>query len=377
MNFAINAIYLEGNRTGIGRYLKNILIQWAKDHPDNKYYLYFRKDIPTDDFLQAPCFIKKVVKAPGIFKKWILWENLFLPWALYKDRKNIDWYYSPSYTIPLIQPIKKVAVAIFDIYYTVKPEWIPLKNRFTQSWLSRRAARKADLVICASDFDKNDIVKYYEVPEDKVKVVYLAAELKFQPAEKNPQNPIFFKYKIKPRYILCLGHIINRRVQHKIIEAFGHIQREHSDVSLVLVGQNRTCPFIDIQKLVDDNDKNNSIVWIHYVDEADIMDLFQQAETFIYLTIYEGESIPLREAMASGIPTITTPMLSEVTANAAIYVKDAKNSQEISQAMKKILTASHEIKEKYINAGLNQTEKYTWDGCARDTYDLFKNYEIQ
>ncbi|HCC23184.1 TPA: hypothetical protein DF272_03330 [Candidatus Falkowbacteria bacterium] len=373
MNIGINAIYLEGRRTGIGRYLQNVLKYWAQNYPDNKYYLYFRREIPTDDFLSAPQFIKRLVPAPKILDRWIFWENLYLPRALKQDQANLDWFYSPSYTIPIINPVKKTAVAIFDIYYTVHPEWVPFKNRYTQGPLSKYAARKADLVICASEFDKNDIVKYYNVPESKVKVMYLAAEDKFKPKTNDSHSDIFTKYKIKSKYILCLGHIINRRVQDQIIRAFGHLSQSDPNLSLVLVGQNRTCPFIDIQQLINENNHHGGIVWIDYLPEEDMLEMYQNATGFIYLTLYEGESIPVREAMACGVPVITSKILQEVTADAAEYVQDPNNAAEIFTAMGKVIT-DQDLRLCLADLGLKRNTLYTWQKCADDTMKHFMSF---
>ena len=87
MNIGINAVYLEKKRTGIARYLLNMLDHWSVDHPDNRYYLYFSGEVPGDAVLKRACFIKKKMNVPRLLDKWIFWENIILPlqilrWAM-------------------------------------------------------------------------------------------------------------------------------------------------------------------------------------------------------------------------------------------------------------------------------------------------------
>ncbi|MDD5687498.1 MAG: glycosyltransferase family 1 protein [Elusimicrobia bacterium] len=376
MNIAINASYLEGKRTGVGRYLSNILKYWSKNSPENNYYLYFKREIPKDEYLSAPCFIKKIIHAPEFLNRWIFWENIFLSRHI-KKNKELDIFFSPAYTLPFfIGNIKKV-VAVFDIFYTVHPEWVPLSNRYTLGLISKISSKQADVVLTASNFDKNDIVKYYKVPESKVKVIYLAAEDKFKNIN-NLENTkhVISKYGIKDKYVLCVGLIINRRVQDIIIRAFSRLNKEYKDASLVIIGQNKSYPYIDIEKEIENSNAKGNIKWIPYLPENEMTSFYSNASAFIYISLYEGESIPLKEAMAAGIPVITASILDEVVGDAGYIVKNPKDEEELKTAMKSVLSDNN-LRDQMIRKGKKRADMFSWEKCAQETMGVLKYVCIQ
>ncbi len=372
MNIGINAIYIEGKRTGVARYLLNLLDNWSINFPDNKYYLYFHTKIPDDKFLTRDCFVKKLVRVPSFLRKWIFWENLFLSRQILKD-KALDIFFSPAYTLPFyIGSIKKV-VAIFDIYYTAHPEWVALRNRYTMGAISRFSAKKADVVLTASNFDKNDIVKYYDVPADKVKVIYLAAESKFKSTNNLYRTkPLFSKYGIKDKYILCVGLIINRRLQDVIVRAFHKLHKKYKDISLVIIGQNKSYPYMDIEKEIRNCNLKEYVKWIPYLPEEELLPFYNAASAFMYVSLYEGESIPLKEAMACGIPVITSSILGEVVGEAGYIVKDPADEDQLKEAMEKVLFDDN-LRAQMVSKGLKQASMFSWKKCACQTMEVLQS----
>ena len=105
-----------------------------------------------------------------------------MPKAIKKDK--IGLFFSPSYILPLrISKKVKTAVAIHDISYEAHPEWYSWQNRILLRWISKKSAKKADIIFTCSEFSKNEILKYYRIAADKIKVIHLAADEKFT------QNP--------------------------------------------------------------------------------------------------------------------------------------------------------------------------------------------
>lgn len=373
MNIAINALYLGEKEAGINRYLTNLLDCWSREFPQYKYYLYFRNQIPKERFLERPCFTKKALRDTPFFQKPTLWENFVLPYHLFNDRKKFDIFFSPTYRVPLITPAPKIAVTIFDISPRVHPEWYRFRTRYPVYMLSKRAAKVADVVFAISEFDKSDIIKFYNTPEEKVKVTYLAAGPEFNPADQNDYfiNETKRKYGIQKRYILYVSRIIRRKVQDVVIRAFGKFQEKYSDVNLVLVGRNETYPYLDIKKIIQENDKKGRIIWLEYVPGPDLVALYQGASAFIYMSLYDGEGIPLREAMACGIPVITTENLQEVVGNAGYLIKNCTNENEIKTAMEEVL-GNEKLRTRMIQNGLERTKLFSWEKCARETMFVFE-----
>ncbi len=371
MNIGINGIYLEAARTGVARYVSNLLDYWTEMYPENRYFIYFAGKAPQDAYLLRDCVVKREMHAPALFRKWVLWENVYLAAGLARD-KEIDVFFSPGYTLPLLHRGKKTVVSIFDIYYSVHPEWIPLRNRYTLGPLSRLSAKRSNVVLTASQFDKNDIVSYYAVPDDKVRVIPLAAEEKFYTApDSHAVHNLREKYGIASQYLLCIGHIINRRLQDVVVRAFGLLQQKYPEVQLVLIGENKSCPRMDMAGLINELHLVDSVKWLNYIPEEELAVIYHGAAAFVYLSIYEGESIPLKEAMASGVPVITSPVLREVVEDAGIIVEKTQEARAVCQAMESALY-DEQLRSTLVHKGLRRAREFSWERCAQETMAVLR-----
>lgn len=176
MKIMLNGRCLEGKRTGVGRYFANVLREWSKDKKQHNFDLYFKDEISNDNFLSANNFSSTLVPSLNSINIGPVWENFFLPRALNKDA---DIYFSPLYTLPIFQKTCKQVVTIFDISYIAHPEWFPLRNRISLQLLTGPTVKQADMILTGSEATKLEIIKYYDVNPDKIKVTNLGVEQKF------------------------------------------------------------------------------------------------------------------------------------------------------------------------------------------------------
>jgi glycosyltransferase involved in cell wall biosynthesis len=357
MKIGIDCHNLEEKRTGTSRYLMNLLKYWAKENAE--FVLYFKNQVPKD-IPKNQNFQTKILNSHS--NAWF--EHILLPRAIKKDR--IDIFFSPSYILPLkILPRRqagpkrvKTAVAIHDISYEAHPEWFSLTNRILLRWVSKTSARKADIIFVPSEFTKKEILKYYpsscgagKVDVNKIHVIPLAADEKFV------QNPAIKKEKI----IFYVGAIFNRRFIPQIIKAFKKIKNKLPEYKLLIAGPNYTHPFIDIKS-------EDSITYINYIKDEDLISHYNSASLFIWLSSYEGFGLPPLEAMACGTPVITTKMgsLPEAVGDAALFVKNPEDIDEISEAIYKVLS-NENLRNELIEKGLKQARKFSWQKTAKET----------
>ena len=373
MKIGIDASVLEGTRTGVARYLKNILKCWAEDFPEHAYVLYFKNSIPEDDIVKNPIFQCKVSKVSGLFKRGIIWQLYTIGTLAKSDDPDI--FYSPAYLLPLTKLKGKKAVGIWDIYFYVHPSFGSLRTRIYNRIFSKFTASQADIVFTPSVFDKKEIVKYLKVEEKKVRVTPLAPESKFNPLVDLGKGEEFRnKYNFKPKYFLYVGLIINRRFQDVVIRAFQKFIKlnPNEEIGLVIVGPNRTYPFIDIKALIGRFNPRTAIQYIEYFPEDEMVNLYACAYASIYLSSYEGEGIPLKEAMACGLPVITSQVLKEVIGEdeAGYLVNDPASEDELLRVFNSLL--NDEVKRTVvIKKSLQQVKKFTWSACARETMQVF------
>jgi len=372
MKIGIDAHNLEGQRTGVGRVLISILQQWNKfDLPQSiKFILYFKKEIPDDLELSDSIFVKKLLKAQS--------NAFFVHWLLHRAAKkdNVDILFCPGYVAPLFYQ-GKIALTLHDIIYQARPDlynWPSFWDKILLKKVSRMAAQKAKIILTPSEFSKKEVLKHYQVEPEKVFNVPLAADESFkQITDQNKLAEVKNKYQIKDKFIFYVGSIFNRRHLPETIKAFGRLAPKLPNYQFLIVGANHTSPFINIDGLIRQANKQlnrPAILRQDYLTGQDLAALYSAADLLVWLSDYEGFGLPILESMACGTPVVTSPVASipEVAGQAAIYVQDNSNIDEISEAIYRGLT-DQQLRQDLIKRGLTQAKKFSWQRCARKTLD--------
>lgn len=372
LRIGIDTRELEGNRTGVGRYLFNLLHEWSEIAPQNNYILFFKRYIPDDRLLNKGCFSKRLLSLPGIIDRNIIWEQIYLPISLRKE--NLDLFFSPSYTIPFF--IKgRAIVTIHDISYEVNPEWFPLREALIRRLFTRLSVRKADAVITISEFSKKDILRFYSLNDQKIKVIYPAPESIFNSTiYRDSIEDVKERYNTGERFILYVGSILNRRPIEILLKAFSKVTNKDKGLKLVIVGENRTRPKKDLDGLIKNLGIEGSVIHLDYVSDNELALLYRTAHIFIYPSLYEGFGLPLLEAMASGTPVIAPNLASfpEIVRDNGILI-DRMDEDEISTAILKVI-GDNSLRDDYRKKGKERAAEFSWQDSARKHLELF--YEI-
>ena len=373
MKIGIDCHNLEEYRTGVGRYLANLLKYWS-EHKDTEFILYFKEQIPKDDFLKSSNFIKKILKNPFNIKSSALFYNFSLPIAAKKDK--IDVLFLPFYLRPIFCFVPTIT-AIHDISFKVHPEWLNVIRRIINQVFSGLAIKKSLAILVCSHYTKQEILKYYKKAKaNEIFVVHLASDEKFKELSHiNPQ--IKEKYGIKDKFIFYVGAIFNRRSVHQSIEVFDSIAEKFSNYQFLIGGPNYTNPFIDIDRMIKEVNrslKKEAIIHVDYVDEEDLVELYNSADLFVWPSSYEGFGLPPLEAMACGTPVLTTRMtsLNEILDIYPMAVDSPDDIEEIRNKMMLFLT-NEELRNKAVGAGIKRAKDFSWEKTAKETLEIIKN----
>ena len=380
MKLLIHGRTLEGKRTGVGRYLANILRIWTEEYKDNTYDIFFRDEIPNDDFISSPNVNSHLVKNSKILDYGPIWENIYLPSKLSKF-KDYDIYFTPEYILP-VRPLKaarKQIVTIFDISYIAHPEWFPKRQLLTLSPLTGPTLKRADIILTGSESTKNEILKYYNINGDKVNVTHLGVDKKFEDINGTKDShyveKVKIKYDLKGKVVLFVGLVMNRRNIPVIMEAISNLKKKHGeDITFVILGHNHTYPYIDILETARKFDIENSIKWIKYTSDEEVFSLYKAADVFICASLYEGFNITPLEALYLETPIICSNLssLPEVVGDAAYMIEDPTDPVEMTKALGDVLS-NDELRNDLRTKGLIQAQKFSWERCAKETMDIFKN----
>jgi glycosyltransferase involved in cell wall biosynthesis len=221
---------------------------------------------------------------------------------------------------------------LHDLSYHHHPEWFSkvegVRFRLTVPWTARRAAR----VLTGSEFCRRDIVSTLRLPEEKVRVSYHRVRSIFSERPPAQVDALLNRLKVRRPYILTVGNLQPRKNLPRLIDAWQRLRTEHPDFTpqLVLVGR-KAWMLDDILRSASEDASAGNLVLTDYLPEADLPALYSGASLFVYPSLFEGFGLPPLEAMACGVPVITsnTSSLPEACGEAALYV-DPENVEQLA-----------------------------------------------
>ncbi len=375
MIIGIDGRSLENQRTGAGRYLFNLLQQWKDIAPKDRVYfiIYFKDNIPND-LPKRDHFRMKILQSPFHLKSNLLFTHYLLPKAAMKDK--IDILFCPAYIAPVFYQ-GEIALTLHDIIYEARPSeysWSSYFDKIFLKWVSKKSARKASIIFTVSNFSQQEIIKYYQAPKNKIFKTYLGVDPNFYPLNKKRAfERIKDKYGLKKQFILYVGSIFNRRHLPEIIQAFYELAPKIPDYQFLIIGKNHTKPKINIDSLIESINnrlKRKAILRIDYV-KNDLNYIYNAADLFIWISDYEGFGLPPLEAMACGIPVITSnyPPTREIFDQAVLIVNNITDIKQIKKAIWLLLT-NQKLRKKLINKGLSRSKNFSWSNCAKKTLEI-------
>ena len=371
MKIGIDARCLESQRGGVARYLTNMLKIWPKTASHHRYVLYFTKQVPGDDFLRNPVFDCKVIPGPAALKsRQVLVDQILLPLQMRHD--DLDVFFATWYYAPLYCPARKTVVAAWDISYTTHRKHYRFKEGLRLSLFSRISCQRAAGVVTCSPYDGRQIEKYYKVPAERICVIQLAPDEKFQPVTEPHQLDVLRKkYRIPNRYLLSMGVIFSRRNVDVIIDAFTDVHRDFPDMDLVVVGRNKTVPFVDIESRMQPLIKAGRGHYLPWIAEEDLPILYAGAWYYICTSTVDGESIMMKEAMKCGTPVITSPLMVDSVDGNVEVLENPESREETAKLLRRIIPSS-ELRDRQSRRGLKWVQPLSWENVARQNMTFFE-----
>ncbi len=372
MKIGIDARTLFKPSGGVGTYLKNLLEGLSVLDSDNQYILFFDEKPPRKlDFLEESNFTTRTLRLP-LGQNLTTWNNLRLPFEL--RFHPVDVFHFPFYTVPLLKSSRWV-VSIHDITYKIHPEWFNWKGWLTFRPFSYWAVKTAECILTCSYASKEDILRYYKVPEQRVVVTYYGVSEDFQLLD-NPDKltQIQDKYNLRRPLILYVGSLTVRKNLVRLIQAFHQIITEKKiEAYLLLVGRPLS-PYPDLPSLVKELGLEHRISFLFEpVSQEVLCLLYNLADLFVYPSLYEGFGLPPLEAMACGTPVVTSNIssLPEIVGDAAILI-NPYNPGEIAEALFEGLT-NGVLRKELVQKGRERVKQFSWKKTAQETLQVYQS----
>ncbi len=359
-------------RAGVSQYTEQIVRHFMGTLPqaNDALTIFAGRAVPPDGYV--PDGVRWVSSrlptgsAPGR----ILWEQIIAPVAT--TRTHLDVLFCPVNVVPLASPVPSV-VTVHDLAFLAYPEAFHATKRRYLTAMTRLSVRRARHIIAVSAHTRDDLVHYFDVRPERVTVIPNAADERYRPAD-TPDALTRFKaaHNLPDRFILFVGTREPRKNLRRLIEAFALLSDNDPGVKLVIVGASGWLTS-DLAPLVQSHGLSNRIVFMGYVPDDDLPHWYQAATVFCYPSLYEGFGLPVLEAMACGVPVVTsrTSSLPEVTGDAALLA-DPTDVRGLASALQSVL-ADDARRQAMSEAGIARSHVYSWEQTAAATLAVIRD----
>ncbi len=348
--------YGEGKPAGLGRYIFDLTRYLIENDKENEYIVYLKKNHKImPEFTTSNWRIEIL----GFGRFWMEIGLLFAPKA--------DIYIFNTPVMPIFfHPKKSIVVALDFAYLYFKPEGFRNRiNNFLLYKMNGLALRREDNIVSISEATKKDIIRLFDIPHKKIEVIYPGfSKICVLPSEKIAVPLNFFLY---------VGVIKERKNLLNIIKGFYEFKKKNeSDFKFVVAGNGNNVYYREILRFIEENNLKEDVIFLGFVSDNQLSFLYKNASALVFPSLIEGFGMPVLEAMACGLPVITSDRssLSEVAGGAALLV-DPKNPEDIATAMAKMVF-DEKLRDELVNKADLRAGDFSWENCAEKFIELFK-----
>lgn len=383
MRIGIDARFYGSVGKGLGRYTQKLIEGLEALDTDNEYVIFLGRENFDEYTPQDPRFKKVLARYP-----WYGFSEQFLfPFLLLRHR--LDLVHFPHFNVPFWYP-KKFIVTIHDLillHYptirnTTRPAFLYAIKFRAYRFIIASAIRRAEHIITVSQFTARDIADRYPSARGKMSVTYEATDpfCSFLPPREEQillQRFSLLRFGIQAipdavtrdilrPYILYVGNAY----PHKNLEALLQAALVFPDAVFVLVGKEDHF-YLQLKKMAQERGLKN-VLFTGFVDDHHLNTLYRFAVCYLFPSLYEGFGLPPLEAMARGVPVLSSDRgsLPEILGDAAYYF-----NPEIEGSLEKALAGilgSEMLRSDLSSRGYTQVSRYSWKTMARETLVLYE-----
>ncbi len=363
--------------TGIGWCELGQTQNLAELYPENKYEYSFFTSGDKERVKRVQKFAGKRIKLNTSGFSGFVYRavSTFLPvpYSFFFGRKS-DITHFFNYIVPPFVHGKKV-VTVHDMVYKSFPDTVRGRTKYMLDIGLKRSMKRADLIVTDSEFSKKEIIKYFPQHESRIRVVPCGVDLeRFHPCDDPERIPEVKKsLEIEGDYFLYVGTIEPRKNLERLITAYAAFVKKvgSSSPKLVLAGGKG---WLDqgIYSRVEKLGMKENVIFTKYVPSEDMNPLMCGALAFVFPSLYEGFGMPPLEAMACGVPVLSSgeASLPEVTGDCAV-ICDAYDTKSIAEGMYR-LYSSEELRKELSRKGLQRAQGFTWKRSAEMLMDVYR-----
>ena len=305
------------------------------------------------------CRVRSVPQIPRGLRPWRVWDALSpgvnrIAWRIGRQRVRGDIFHPTFFSLP---PRRMPSFCfVHDMTFELFPECFDKTLGDEIRERKRRSVERADLVLCISDVTRNDLIRLYDVPEGKCRVVPLAGFTEEVREGSGcgslPDRPFLLyvgdwwtAYKNFPFLLRCLGS-----------KAF----RDYAHMDLVVVSS-RSPNDEDRERLLSMADR---LTFVRGCSDSELIDLYSHCQALVYPSLYEGFGLPVLEALGAGAPVVCSnaPALREVGGD-CVYAFDPRSEPDCKRALSRALSVGRDPAA--VRRRKERAATFSWDDTAR------------
>jgi glycosyltransferase involved in cell wall biosynthesis len=343
LRIALDATYSLGrNLSGVGVYSREILFGLARAHPEQRFLFCYRPH------------------------RW--WKSLTdtLPpnasRRLLHGAPRADLFHALNQRVDA--PARRTVCTFHDLFVLTGEYSSPeFRARFAEQ--ARRAARNSDAVIAVSRFTAKHVETLLGVEPSRIHVIphgvsVVPAASRSSVARNAGREPM----------VLFVGAIQRRKNIARLVKAFESMPKSWR---LTLAGATDGYEAAAELRAIDESPRRSDIDVLGYVSSATLQSLYSRASIFAFPSLDEGFGIPVLEAMAHGIPVITSQCsaLPEAAGDAAILV-DPSNTDQLAAALNRVASDA-DLRADLIRRGLDRARMFPWEAAVEKTWDVYRS----
>ncbi|HEX4032129.1 MAG TPA: glycosyltransferase family 1 protein [Terracidiphilus sp.] len=356
--------FLDGRVQGLRTHCVEVFSRVVRSTPEIDFYCMMAKpELLEKEGFTSPNVIPVPIRHSGRLQRYAF----SIPSLVRKHK--LDLLHCQFSAPPIVSC--KTAITIHDILAETHPEYFGRMYRILARMTQTIAVRHAIQIYTVSEYSRRKIARVYDIPENRITVLLNAVdEARFVPRADGHRNEIENRGLVPGGYVLTVGRLEPRKNHKRLFEAYARLRLPFAKPPLVVVGQ-KDFGYEEALKTIRDLDIQREVRLLEDVRNEELPRIYRNAKVFIYPSLAEGFGMPVLEAMASGVPVITSnnTALFEAAGDAAVLV-EATNVESIASGLEQLLK-DPDACATLVKRGHHHIRKFTWDKTAevlRDSY---------
>jgi glycosyltransferase involved in cell wall biosynthesis len=353
MRIAIDARKLRD--FGIGTYIRNVLSELSHLDQKTEYVVICR---PADLGAQGSLGSNFRI-VPETAPAYSIAEQIRIPACLTRERAEL--LHEPHYVLPAATPCRSV-VTIHDCIHLMFPQYLPNRLAYVYAkGMMWTATRKATRILTVSEASKRDILRFFDIPAEKVSVIYNAIDPRFLgAADFVRMDLVKQRYQLDHPFVLYVGNIKRHKNVERLIDGFGRARAAGlEELRLIIIGD-EISKHPALRQAVHRHRLDKHVRFLGFQPHETLAAFYRLARVFVFPSLYEGFGLPPLEAMACGTPVVTSNVssLPEIAGDAAVLV-DPYDADAIAEGIRRAVT-DEGLRAELVERGLARARTFSW-----------------